>query len=81
MINVTRLNGKDFWVSADQIEFVEATPDSVISLVSGKKVVVKESPEEILSRLVEFRRSYCWNPEFIVDKRGKEKADIAGDAG
>jgi flagellar protein FlbD len=55
MIKVTRINGKEFVINAEQIEFAEETPDTVISLISGKKVVVSESIDEIIRRVVEYK--------------------------
>jgi flagellar protein FlbD len=43
-------------LNADLIETIEATPDTVISLVTGKKYVVREKVEEVIDRIVEFRR-------------------------
>ncbi len=56
MIKITRLNGKEFVVNAEQIEFAEETPDTVISLISGKKVVVKESIEQLIEKIIEYKR-------------------------
>ncbi|AVX20765.1 MULTISPECIES: flagellar FlbD family protein [Carboxydocella] len=56
MIKVTRLNGKEFVVNCEQIEFIEQTPDTVISLVSGKKVVVQESVDEIIGKVIHYKR-------------------------
>jgi flagellar protein FlbD len=53
---VTRLNNSKFWVNADMIEFMEATPDTVISLVNGDKIVVKDPPEAVIKAIIEFRR-------------------------
>ena len=47
---------EQFYVNDEKIEFIEETPDTVISLESGKKIVVMESAEEVISRIVEFRR-------------------------
>lgn len=55
MIKVTRLNGTELVVNADLIEFVEATPDTVISLTTGKKIVVAEPVDEIIRKVVDFR--------------------------
>jgi flagellar protein FlbD len=55
MIKVTRLNGKEFVVNADQIEFVESTPDTVISLISGKKIVVNESIDEVIEKVIQYK--------------------------
>ena len=43
MIEVTRLNGKKYWVNPHQIESMEQNPDVTLALLSGKKIVVKES--------------------------------------
>jgi flagellar protein FlbD len=56
VIALTRLNGSMFVLNADLIETIEATPDTVISLVTGKKYVVREKVEEVIDRIVEFRR-------------------------
>jgi flagellar protein FlbD len=56
MIQLTRLNKQPLIVNSDLIEFIENTPDTVITLVTGEKVVVSESPEEILDRILTFRR-------------------------
>lgn len=55
MIAVTRLNGSEIVVNADLIETVEATPDTVITLVDGKKYVVHESSAEVVERIRLFR--------------------------
>jgi flagellar protein FlbD len=55
MIKVTKLNGQETIVNADLIEFVEATPDTLISLTTGRKVMVLESLEEVVSRAVRYR--------------------------
>ena len=57
MIKLTRLNGSGYVLNSDLIETVEATPDTVISTVEGKKYVCKESVEEVISRIIEFRGS------------------------
>jgi flagellar protein FlbD len=57
MIQLTRLNNHPITVNSDLIKFIEQAPDTVISLVSGEKIVVRESAEHILQRIVEFRRS------------------------
>ena len=56
MIPVTRLDGTRLLVNSDQIEFVEATPDTVISLISDQKIIVREPPDEIIRLVVAFRR-------------------------
>ncbi|ABY92969.1 MAG: Flagellar FlbD family protein [Caldanaerobacter subterraneus] len=56
MIYVTRLNNEEFIINAELIEFIEKTPDTVISLTTGKKIVVKETPEEIIQRVIEYKQ-------------------------
>ena len=56
MIQVTRLNGKEFWLNPHLIEFMEETPDTVVTLLTGKKVVVREKAREILEEIILYRR-------------------------
>jgi flagellar protein FlbD len=56
MIKVTRLNNTEFVINDDLIEFVESSPDTIISLTDGKKIMVKEAPDEIIRRVAAFRR-------------------------
>lgn len=56
MIMVTRLNKvEQFYVNENRIEFIEETPDTVISLESGKKIVVMESAAEVIERIAEYK--------------------------
>jgi len=57
VIAVTRLNGSEIVVNTDLIETVEATPDTVLTLVDGKKYVVHETPAEVIERIRHFRVS------------------------
>ena len=57
MIQLTRLNKHPLIVNSDLIKFVERSADTIITLVTGEKIVVGESPEEICQRILEFRRS------------------------
>ncbi len=57
MITVTRFDQSDFILNADLIEFVEARPDTHISLVTGKKLLVLQTPEEVVERVIAFRRA------------------------
>jgi uncharacterized protein YlzI (FlbEa/FlbD family) len=56
MIQLTRLNGQPLLINSDLVKLVEHAPDSVITLVNGEKIVVRESSEQIVERIVEFRR-------------------------
>ncbi len=56
MIQLTRLNNQAFMVNSDLIKFVERSPDTVITLVTGEKIIVRDSVEEVLARILQFRR-------------------------
>lgn len=56
MIDLTRLNNRPLTVNADLIKYVEQAPDTVITLVTGEKLVVKESADEVVQRVIRFRR-------------------------
>lgn len=56
MISVTRLNGRPVVVNADVIKTVEANPDTTITLLNGDRIIVSESPEEIVSLTIEYGR-------------------------
>ena len=55
MIKLTRLNGSVYVLNSDMIETIEATPDTVISTSEGKKYVCRESVEEVIDKIIEFR--------------------------
>lgn len=57
MIQLTRLNNSPLIVNSDLVKFVEQSPDTVITLVNGEKILVREKADEVLNRIVEFRRS------------------------
>lgn len=64
MIKVTRLNGKGFVVNAELIQFLEETPDTVITLTNHEKLVVKEPVDEVIRRVIEYHRGIrCFRPE------------------
>ena len=62
MIQLTRLNNHPLMVNSDLIKFVEKAPDTVLTLVSGEKIVVLESSQQVLDRIVEFRRTILTSP-------------------
>lgn len=57
MILVSRFDGSEFYINAELIETVEMRPDTVISLTNGKKLVVRESADEVVSRIIGYKRS------------------------
>ena len=56
MIDVTRLDGKSITVNCDLIETVEETPDTIITLTTGKKIIVKESRQDIKNLVKSYRK-------------------------
>lgn len=56
MIEVTRLQNQKIVVNADLIEFVEETPDTMITTTTGKKLLVKESVNEVIKKVIAYRR-------------------------
>jgi len=54
MIHLTRLNNQPLVVNADLVKFIENAPDTVITLLTGEKLVVRESVSEVLKRIGEF---------------------------
>lgn len=57
MILVHRLRGEPLYVNADLIETVESTPDTVLSLVDGRRLMVEEAPETVVERFQVYRAS------------------------
>jgi flagellar protein FlbD len=60
MIKVTRLNGMEYYINPHQIESIEVHPDTTLLMLSGKHVVIREKVEEIINRIVEYRRRIGW---------------------
>lgn len=56
MIEVTKLNNKKITINADLIESIEETPDTVVSFTTGKKIVVKESRQEIKNLVISYKK-------------------------
>lgn len=56
MIDVTKMNGGSITVNADLIETVEETPDTIITLTTGKKIIVKESRQEVKNLVKSYRK-------------------------
>lgn len=57
MIRLTRLNDRPVVVNAEMVKFVEETPDTVITLRSDDKILVKESADEVIRRAIEYARA------------------------
>jgi flagellar protein FlbD len=55
MIRLTRLNHEPVYLNSDLIEHIEITPDTLITLTTGQKIVVLEKAEEVVDRIIDFR--------------------------
>ena len=53
---VTRLDGHEFYLNPHQIEYIELNPDTTLVMLSGKRLVVREDYEQVLGRIVVYRR-------------------------
>lgn len=67
MIQLTRLNNQPLTVNSDLIKFIEQSPDTLVTLVNGEKLVVRESVNEVLVRVIQFRRSVLQGLSFAWD--------------
>jgi flagellar protein FlbD len=57
MIKLTRLNGEPFILNAELIRFVESLPDTYVTLLTGDRVVVRETMDDVAARAVDYQRS------------------------
>ena len=57
MIQLTRLNSQLLAVNSDVIKFVEQAPDTVVTLLNGEKILVRETAEQIIQRILQYRRA------------------------
>jgi flagellar protein FlbD len=79
MIQLTRLNNHPLTVNSDLIKFVEQSPDTVITLVTGEKIIVLENSQQVLDRVVQFRRSVLQGIMLWWDNRSALSAVVTGD--
>jgi flagellar protein FlbD len=76
MLALTRLNGHRFFVNGDLIKYSEAAPDTVLALVTGEKLVVTESPEEVMRAMLDYRAQIlrtAWPDAAAAHARPKPK--------
>jgi flagellar protein FlbD len=78
MIQLTRLNNHPLVVNSDLIKFVEQAPDTVITLMNGDKIVVRESAQDVLERVVQFRRAVLQGIMVWWDNRSAFPPVVAG---
>ena len=56
MVNVHRINNEVLMINCDLIEYIEETPNTVVSMISGRKIVVIETCEEIRNKVIDYKR-------------------------
>ena len=66
MVTLTKLNDQLFTINADLIETLEETPDTVIVMAIGNKYVIKETQQEIINRIVQYKRRI----HLVDDRKG-----------
>lgn len=64
MIMLTRIKGGRFAINSDQIETIDGTPDTVITMLNGHRYIVKEPVETVIEMIVDFRRN-CQRPTVL----------------
>lgn len=69
MILVHRLRGEAVWLNPDLIESVESTPDTVVTLVDGRRAVVADPADEVVDRILRFRASVLVTADELRDER------------
>jgi flagellar protein FlbD len=82
MIQLTRLNHVPLIVNSDLIEHVEVTPDTVVALTTGQKFLVLETAEEVVDKVVQFRKAILHSADCPLKKDsmvGDEATIKAGD--
>lgn len=57
MVKLSRINGAEVTVNAELIETIEATPDTIVSLTTGKKLIVVESVDQVIEKVMTYRRA------------------------
>lgn len=67
MVKLTRLRGDKFVLNCELIETMESTPDTVISTINGKKIIVSETVEEIVEKVMQYKRKLCINVNILEE--------------
>ena len=72
MIRLTRINHVPLVLNSDLIEHMEVTPDTVIALTTGQKFMVLERPEEVIAKVIDFRRSILAPRDLVRSEQGQQ---------
>ena len=79
MIEITKLNGTRILINPDLIEIIESTPDTVISLTTGRKIIVKESRQEIKNLVILYKKE-CMSTGLAWLQPGEREGQLDGGA-
>lgn len=79
VIELTRFNGTRFYLNADLVEYIEATPDTVITLSSGKRHLVKEDVLTVVERIIAYHRRIHYIP--VTESGGPAQMQHGGQPG
>lgn len=63
MIKLTRINGDEFVVNAEFIQYIESRPDTFVTLTSEERIIVRESVDEVIRRTIDYARTIRLAPE------------------
>ena len=69
MIKVKRLNGKEFVLNSDLILYIEETPDTIITLTTGQKVILDDTVDDIIKKVVEYKAGILNYTHTLQDKK------------
>ena len=74
MIRLTRLNRESFYLNPDLIQEMETTPDTVLTLNSGVRIVVRDAPERVIDEIVMFKRRIL-DPHSLLDSISRKSRE------
>ncbi len=78
MIRLTRLNHQPIVVNAELIEYLETTPDTVISLVNGQKMAVLETLDQVMAEIINYQREIRQRPIVWAKERERDREAESG---
>lgn len=81
MIRLTRLNGQAFILNSEFIETIEHTPDTILVLTTSRRFIVRETSEEVVRRVIEYRQALLTGIPHIVERAGGPPVGPAPGAG
>lgn len=81
MIKLTRLNGEEFVVNAELIRFVESRPDTYVTLTTDDRLIVRESVDEVMQRVVSYARHIRMLPETTAERASIRRSALSHNRG